>query len=85
MTEPNTINELWAWISDEEGGEGVIAVQALMDGELTWMPLIGADKARLDSLRPQALSVAKRDKRAVKLIHLSVRTDIETIDPEQIE
>ncbi len=81
MTALLHINEIWAWVSVDEEGEGILSVQALIDGELTWMPLVGADQERMDSLRAQAVRIAERERRTVKLIHLSVRTDLETIEP----
>jgi len=81
MTAPNTISEVWAWISSNEEGEGVLAIQALMDGELMWMPLISADQERMAALRPQAIGIAQRKQMTIKLIHLSTREDLETIEP----
>lgn len=81
MTEPNVISEVWAWISSNEEGEGVLAVRVLMDGELTWMPLIGADAERMNSLRPQAIKIANERQITVKLIHLTTREDLETYGP----
>jgi hypothetical protein len=44
-------------------------------------PLIGADLARVKSLRPYAQQVATATGRPVVLSHYSVRTDQETIQP----
>ena len=41
------IKELYAWISEEEWGEGICG-GLMPDGQM--MPLIGADKARIESL-----------------------------------
>lgn len=81
MTAPSVITEMWAWISTNPEGEGVLAVQAIIDGELTWMPLIGADQERMNSLRPQAITIANRERWTIKLIHLSTREDLETYTP----
>ncbi len=71
------INSIWAFISSDEEGEGVIGVQ-LNDMHL---PLIAADEVRLKSLRPVAEKVARETNRTVKLIRLTTREDIEEIKP----
>ena len=51
MTEPKTIDAMYAWIATEpDGGEGVCAARI---GDMM-MPLIGADVDRAKSLRPYA-------------------------------
>jgi hypothetical protein len=49
------IENIWAFCSKDEGGEGVLG--APMMG--TTMPLIAADKTRLDQLRPLAKQVGE--------------------------
>lgn len=52
------IDELFAFISvDENGNEGIMAASA-PNG--MWHPLIGADTARVDSLRPVADEITAR-------------------------
>lgn len=55
MAEPRKITEIWAWVVTEaDGGEG-------LPGWLTasgWMPLIGADRERIESLRDIASAAA---------------------------
>lgn len=44
------IEKLYAWVSeDEDGGEGIIAVQ--LPGLPGFTPLVGADRARMESYR----------------------------------
>ena len=70
------IEEIWAWISDEgEGDEGIIAARI---GD-SWMPLVGADKLRIESLRDIAEETAKSTGRPVNLIKFSVREDMEVL------
>ncbi len=49
MSSPQRITRLYAWIAEEpDGGEGVVG------GDLPgmgWTPLIGADRARIESYR----------------------------------
>jgi hypothetical protein len=57
MAEPKKITELWAWIIQEpDGGEGVPASSALMPGY--FLPLMGADGARMKSLEEHARAIA---------------------------
>lgn len=72
------IQELWAWISvHDDGDEGLIG--SLHGG--TWLPLIGADRERIESLRSWAVLAAAASGKPVVLARFSVRTDIETIQP----
>lgn len=74
------ILSLWAFTClDTDGTEGVIGAPML--GGLGLMPLIGADLARIHSLRPYAQAVATATGRPVTLSHFSVRTDQETLVP----
>lgn len=54
MSQPKLITEMWAWVCTEpDGGEGIPAFE--MNGHV--MPLMGADKLRIESLRPMAQKV----------------------------
>ena len=62
------IEELLAYISDEgDGDEGVVAAKL---GD-SWMPLIGADRDRMESLRHIAKDTAKMSGRPVRLVRFS--------------
>lgn len=65
---PQRVTELYAWIATErDGGEGVPAASMVVDGQLMLVPLIGADLARLESLRPTAVAVANESGCPVRL------------------
>lgn len=66
--EPNKITELYAWVCTEpDGGEGIPAANL---GGMP-MPLVGADKARIESLRPYAEDVAYQLGLPVKLVRFT--------------
>jgi len=65
-------------VVDHDGTEGVPAV-ATPNGA---MPLMGADLAMVDYLRPAAQAVADQMGKPVTLAHFSVRTDQEVIQPK---
>jgi hypothetical protein len=71
------IQELFAFISDDNG-EGVAAYLG-PDG--IWMPMVGADQARVDSLRPMAQELAKMSGVKVTLARFSTRENIEDFEP----
>lgn len=71
------IGFIWAWLSIDEGGKGVVAAPM---GDLT-MPLIAADKRRLDQLKPLAEMLAKRIGKPVRLARFSKREDMEIVQP----
>jgi hypothetical protein len=76
MTTPD-IEQLWAFISDDDG-EGIAA---FLSNDGIWMPLIAADKARVDSLRKMAQQLATESGVPVKLVKFSVREDLEVLEP----
>ena len=77
------IEEMYAFIVEDTGpdDEGVIAIQSPPgdDGTTLWLPLVGADMARVNSLRPTALGIARQLGKPVKLVHFSNRQDLEII------
>jgi hypothetical protein len=73
------IQSLWAFTCvDADGSEGIVAVE--LPG-LGVVPLVGADLARVASLRPYAQDAATKVSRSVLLSHFSLRTDQERLQP----
>lgn len=71
------ITEMYAWIVTEtDGSEGIPAIfkQGMM------MPLIGADKARVESCRPDALFIA--EDKPLKLVKFHTMEVIEEFEGE---
>lgn len=73
------ITEMWAYIIEDDGpdDEGVTAFQPV--GGDAWMPMVGADEARMKSLRPMAKRLATLHGKPIKLVRFSVREEVETI------
>ena len=73
------VNEMWVWVSvdSEDQNEGVIA----FDSPMGPMPMVGADKDRMMSLRHLAEQTAKKSGIEVKLLRFSERVEIEVIRP----
>lgn len=73
------ILSVWAFtVIDDDGTEGIISRTHPLLGTF---PLIGADLARVESLRPYAQQVATELGKPVTLAHFSVRTEQEVIQP----
>lgn len=76
------IVELYAFIAQGPQGEGVAGY---MDPATnTMMPLVGADQARVDSLRALAQTVSTVTGLDLTLARFTVRTDLDTIRPNVI-
>ncbi len=76
-TDKLRINEVFVFVAtDEHGDEGIPAFQSSAG---MWMPLVAADRARVDSLRPMAKEIAKMTGSSIKLIRMSTREDLEDI------
>ena len=72
------IDSIYAFVTVDplDNTEGVMAFQS-RDG--MWMPMVCADAARVDSLRPIALTMAKQLKVTVTLVHFTTRTVLEVL------
>lgn len=46
-----------------------------------WIPMVAADRNRLESLRPLARQIAAATNKEIKLIHMGGRQDVEVIRP----
>lgn len=72
------IEKLYAWIATEaDGGEGVCAMAAPTLGGI--VPLVGADRARIESYRPYAEQVRKASGFPVRMVEFSTRIDGEEL------
>jgi hypothetical protein len=71
------IDEIFAFISVDEKGEGVIGQTIQISGQNVFMPFVCADFARMKSLKPLAKKIAYETGKKVKLIRLSLREEIE--------
>ncbi len=77
------IKEMFAFIVEDKGpdDEGVIAFESRSKttGESLWLPLVGADMARVESLRPFAEGIGRQIGKRVKLCKFNNRQEIEII------
>jgi dihydroorotase-like cyclic amidohydrolase len=71
------IDEVFVFVASDADGEGVAA---FFDGE-HGLPLIAADKARVDSLREIAKEIARQSGNKITLCRFSVREELEVIEP----
>ena len=78
LDDPKTllkIDEVLVFVASDADGEGV-------PGFMTpggWMPLVCADKARVDSLREIAQRIARESGNRITLVRFSVREELEVI------
>lgn len=73
----NVIHEVYAWctLDDGDGNEGILGYA----GPLGAMPMIGADRPYIESLRPLAQAMAKGHPNPVELRLFSQMTVLETL------
>ena len=73
------IERIFAFIAEENPqDEGIVAMKM----GAAWMPLVGADMARVESLRPIAEDIAKVTGKTVKLIVFETRKELEYLPKE---
>lgn len=76
------ISELYAFVCTEaDGGEGVAAAYI---GD-AWMPLVAADQARVESLRPIAANISKISGVPIRLVKFSQRENLEQVGIQAAE
>jgi hypothetical protein len=66
------ITEMFAFVAFDDTGEGVV-------GMLTpqgWVPMVGADMARIESIRGIARQIAKDSGKEVRLLRFTNRIDM---------
>jgi hypothetical protein len=72
------IEHIWAFISSDRTGEGICGAPY---GGLSVVPMIAADEARVESLKPMAQHIAKMYGIQIKLVKFTTREEIEVIKP----
>jgi len=76
------ITELYAFIVEDTGpdDEGVIDIPAISREYAPILaPLVGADTARVESLKPIAQDIGHKIGKKVTLVHFTNREDLEVI------
>lgn len=76
MTKPHKIERLYAWITTDATGEDGIPAMNL--GGVP-MPMIGSDKARIESLRPHAEALALVEGYPIRLVEFTTMVVLETM------
>jgi len=70
------IEEMFAFVAEDETGEGVIGM-TMPDG--MWMPLVGADMARAESLKKHAKEIGRVSGKKITLLKFTTRETIEEL------
>jgi hypothetical protein len=74
------IEKLYCWVLNDpqDGGE---AIPAYLARNGTWMPLMGADRERMESLRPNAQQIADELSVTIRLKVFGNGVEIDCIAP----
>lgn len=75
------ITELWAYIIADTGPDDEGVTSFWKPGMQLHMPMVGADLARMESLKPYARQIAKGAGKPVRLVKFSNLEEIEEILP----
>lgn len=70
------VDQVYAFISHGEEGEGIIGQTVPIAGQMVFMPFVCADKARMESLKPMAEEIHRRTGQKIKIIKLTNRKEI---------
>lgn len=73
------ITEMFAFVTTDKGpdDEGLVGY-ATIEG---WMPLVGADPSRIESLKPIAQKIAKKTGKPIRILKFSQMEEIGRISP----
>ncbi len=86
MKSPLRIDTMFVFVAkDEQGNEGVCGVQVPSSHDPNikeWLPLVGADMARLQDLSPIAQMIANDTGKTVRLIIFNNRQDMMAFVPK---
>lgn len=68
------IEEMYAFVAEDSGpeDEGLIGTKT----EAGWMPLVGADMARIESLKPIARGIAAATGKKIKILRFTQREEL---------
>lgn len=75
------IETMYAFVAEGEGpdDEGIVAFDVR---GVAWMPLVGADMKRVESLKPIAQSISEQIGKRIKIVQFETRKEIGVIEPE---
>lgn len=76
-TKPRRIESLYAFIAEDDLGEGVCSFRT---GD-TMLPMVGANWERVESLKEIAREIAKASGKRIRLVRFASREEIEVIEP----
>ena len=70
------IESIYAFVAEDSGpdDEGIVGTYSAQG----WLPLVGADMARVESLKPIARTIAEQSGKTVKLLHFEKRREVES-------
>ena len=75
--EPNLkIEEIYAIVATDEGGEGVMGGSAVIDGREMMLPFVGADKERIRGLIDEAKRISKVTGTEFRVYRFSEKEDV---------
>ncbi len=75
------ITELYCYIAEDAGPEDEGVAAFLGPGGM-WMPMVGADKVRMEALRPMALTIATQLGKPLRLVRFTRREELELVKPQ---
>lgn len=78
MAEKLVIEKIYCFIAHNEEGEGICAFQS----ENGWIPLVGADMKRVDSLMGKAQHISNKTGKRITVCEFDNRVLIKEIKPE---
>lgn len=76
----STIDAMYAFVISDTSPDDEGIVAAMGPGGI-WIPLVGSDRARVDSLRTMVQQIATATGKPIRLVRFSVREELEVIEP----
>lgn len=70
------IDSMYAFVSENDEGEGIMATTIPLNGKMVMMPLVGGDMARVTSLIPIAQKISEASGKSFRIIRFERKEDI---------
>ncbi len=75
------IREVYAYISETEKGESIVAMNIPLNGVVTLFPFLCADKTLASTLKTLAEKIAEDSGQTIKFVKFDNRKTLETLEP----
>lgn len=75
------IQRMFAFVMEDQGPDDE-GVAAFFEEPYGWMPMVGADLERIESLTPKAQGIANQEKKTIRVLEFELKGELKKIVPQ---